>query len=298
MSQDDRNSQTPFTPKPRANQSEPTAEQITQPPPKPYQRVQPFWKAKSIQILRGTIDLLETVLVKLKTAPPFSTQQTRSFVQQIQSWWTTLLVKIRSFLPTRLSAKLSDTALTGLVLGLLIVSLWTISSIFTGKSSEVANVPPQQLPESPVKITTPAETLPSEAIATPEVQPPLAKETAPPTPEVQPLEPEQTHSLVLTPEQTLIAAVENQVAEVSNRFASGLIRSIQADFKSSSLSVKVSDDWFNLEPSQQDKLAADMLERSRSLDFSHLYVIDSQDKLVARNPVVGTEMVILRRGVT
>lgn len=103
---------------------------------------------------------------------------------------------------------------------------------------------------------------------------------------------------MLTPEQTLIAAVENQVAEVSNRFASGLIRSIQADFKSSSLSVKVSDDWFNLEPSQQDKLAADMLERSRSLDFSHLYVIDSQDKLVARNPVVGTEMVILRRGVT
>ncbi len=102
----------------------------------------------------------------------------------------------------------------------------------------------------------------------------------------------------MTPEQTLIAAIENQVAEISDRFASGLIKSIQANFRTSNLTLKISADWYTLEESQQDKLAAEILQRSQELDFTHLEIIDSQNKLVARNPVVGTEMVIFKRQTT
>jgi hypothetical protein len=100
----------------------------------------------------------------------------------------------------------------------------------------------------------------------------------------------------LTPEQTLIAAIENQVAEISDRFADGLIQSIQVNFEGSSLTIKVGDNWYSLTPSQQDKLAARMLEESRGLDFSRLEITDPQGTLLARSPVVGKDMVILKRG--
>ncbi|MBD2243532.1 hypothetical protein [Nostoc sp. FACHB-888] len=290
------------------NQSKPTDEQVTQPPQKPYQRVQPFWKVKIIQLLQGIIGVLEVTVEKLETAPPPGTKETPSFFQQLQLRWGGLLRTIRLFLPSNLSTKLSDTALTGIVTGIAVIIVWTTATtVFSGKPTEVATVPPiEEVPAPTPTITTPPESVapepqppqpPEEITSPPEVQ------TTPPTPEPEPI-PTPTPTLTptptieLTPEQALIAAVENQVAEISDRIASGLIKSIQANFRSSNLTVKISDDWYTLPESQQNKLAAEILQRSQELDFTHLEIIDSQDKLIARNPVVGTEMVIFKRQTT
>lgn len=61
------------------NQSKPTDKQVTQPTQKPYQRVQPIWKAKIIQLLRGTIGVLEVTVEKLETALPPGSDETPSF---------------------------------------------------------------------------------------------------------------------------------------------------------------------------------------------------------------------------
>ncbi len=53
--------------------------------------------------------------------------------------------------------------------------------------------------------------------------------------------------------------------------------------------------WYSLEKSQQDKLAADILQRSQELNFTHLKIVDSQEKMIARSPVVGNEMIIFHR---
>ncbi len=307
MSQDNQNSQPPSSPEPQG----------TQPSQRPYQKVQPFWKAKTIQILKGTIGVLETTVNKLETEPPPGTEETPSFVQQVQSGWSGLLAKIRSFLPANLSAKLSNTALTGVIAVIAVILVWTTSTVFTGKPTEVATVPPTSATEE----TPPVEEAPPPTTTTPpepvtptpeETPPPVAEEpVAPPAEEITPpppepeLEPEPepevtptpipTPTIVLTPEQTLIAAIENQVSEISDRTSSGLIQSIQANFLTSTLAIKISDDWYTLKESQQDKLAAGILQRSQELDFTHLEISDSQNRLVARNPVVGTEMIIFRR---
>ncbi|MBD2521524.1 hypothetical protein [Nostoc sp. FACHB-133] len=279
------------------NQSKPTDEQGNQPPQKPYQRVQPFWKAKIIQVLRGTIGVLETTVDKLETASPPGTKETPGFLQQLQLRWGGLLRTIRLFLPSNLSTKLSDTALTGIVAGIAVILIWTTTTVFTGKPTKIATVPPvEEVPAPTPTITTPPESV------VPEPQPPQPpEEITPPEPEPEPIPtptPTPTPAIELTPEQALIAAIENQVAEISDRIASGLIKSIQANFRTSNLTVKISDDWYTLKESQQDKLAAEILQRSQELDFTHLEIIDSQDKLIARNPVVGTEMVIFKRQTT
>jgi hypothetical protein len=269
MSQENPNPQPPRNkPERQPSQSSPTRQRQTQ--------IQPFWKAQTIKLLRGTIGALEGAVEKLETQPAPGTEGTPGF-------WGRIVAKIRSFLPENLSAKLSDTALTVIIAGISVILIWTTSTVLTNKPAEVATVP--QVEETPLPtITTP----PAEII--PEPQP--TAEITPPEPEP---EPTPTPILELTPEQQLIAAIQNQVGEISDRFASNLIKSIQANFSSSNLTVKISDDWYSLKESQQDKLAADILQRSKELDFTHLEITDSQDKLVARNPVVGTEMVIFKR---
>lgn len=277
MSQDNQNSQ-PSLP------SEPT-------PSKPYQTDQPIWKVKIIQFLRGTIGILEAAAVKLETAPPANAEARPGF-------WSGLLAKIRSLLPANLSTKLSDTALTGIIAAIAVILVWTTTTVFSAKPTEIATVPPVEEVPTPTPTPTPAIAQPPELVTvTPEPQPP-AEITPPPEPEPEP-EPEPTPTptpaVELTPEQTLIAAIKNQVGEISDRFANGLIKSIQANFRTSNLTIKISDDWYTLEASQQDKLATEILQRSQQLDFSHLEIVDSQDQLIARNPVIGTEIVIFKR---
>ncbi|WP_414586381.1 hypothetical protein [Scytonema sp. PCC 10023] len=377
MPQDNQNSQPPFSPEPEDNQPQPMVESTAQPPRKQYQRVQPIWKATIIQILRGTIGLLETTVEKLETAPPRGSEETPGFLQKLQLGWSAALGKIRSLLPTNLSRKFSDTALTGIIAGIAVLLIWTTSTVFSGKPTQVATVPPteetppatiaippeleappappaaEQTPPAVAETTPqPEETPPATIAIPPELEappaPPAAEQTppavaettpqpeetppatiaippeleAPPAPaaaeqtppavaettpqpeetpapleETPPPEPEPTPTptLVLTPEQTLIASIENQVAQVSDRFAPGLIQSIQANFRSSSLAVTISDYWYNIKQLQQEQLLAQMLQRAKEMDFTHLDILDSQGRLVARNPVVGTEMIIFQR---
>ncbi|MBD2447541.1 hypothetical protein H6G76_10230 [Nostoc sp. FACHB-152] len=300
MSQDNQNSQPPASPEPKRNRSRQER----------YQRQQPIWKTTIIRILRGTIGVLETAVVKLETAPPPGTEETPGFWQQLQSLWSGLLAKIRSLLPVNLSRQLSDTALTGIIAGIAVILVWTTSSIFTNKPTEIATVPPvEEVPVPTPTVTTPPEsTAPepeTEATPTPtpeaEVTPtPEPEPEVTPTPEAEPTptptpEPTPTPAVELTPEQILIASIENQVAEISDRIASGLIQSIQANFRTSNLTVKISNDWYTLKESQQDKLADEILQRSQELDFTHLEIVDAQDKLIARNPVVGNQIIIFKR---
>ncbi|PMB14608.1 hypothetical protein CEN47_28050 [Fischerella thermalis CCMEE 5319] len=278
MSQDNQNSQPPSSPQPQDDTSR----------QRNNQRGQSFWKTKTIQILKGAIAVLETTVDKLETeSPPADVSR---------NWWSRLLAKIRSYLPANFSAKLSDTALTGAIAIFAVILVWATSTIFPGKPTEIATTPPT----SPTPLTSPS---PTEEPTVAETPPPEEEPTPPPEPEPEPeVTPTPTPTItnqpatvVLTPEQILIATIENQVAEVSDRFASGLIKSIQANFLTSNLDIKISDDWYTLSESEQNKLAAEILQRSQELDFTHLEISDSQNRLVARNPVVGSEMVIFRR---
>ena len=77
----------------------------------------------------------------------------------------------------------------------------------------------------------------------------------------------------------------------------GLVKSVEADFSLSLLTVKVAEDWYKLSEVEQNQLASQMWKEANSLDFSKLQIANLAGKLIARSPVVGSEMIILERGI-
>lgn len=187
---------------------------------------------------------------------------------RLQAFWDTTLAKVRSLLPQAWNEKLSDWGLTGAIAGIVVVLLLTTVALLPETPAQEAKAPPNTI-DAPPELKAPDEPQPLEAVP-------------PPAPE-------------LTPEQNLIASIQNQVAEITDQYGNGLIKSIQANFPGSRLVVKVSDGWYDLKESQQNKLADDILGRSKELDFSKLEITDLEGTLLARSPVVGSNMVILKR---
>jgi hypothetical protein len=102
-------------------------------------------------------------------------------------------------------------------------------------------------------------------------------------------------TLELQPQEDLIGEIQDQVAAVTARYAEGLIRSVQANFRDSRLTVTTSNGWYGLPTDQQDQLAADLFQRAQELDFTKLEIADPEATIVARSPVVGNQMIILQR---
>lgn len=284
MSSQQPNSQPPR--QPSARESQPTA-----------QTSNSLIKTQTIKVLRGTIRTLEGLAVKLESQP--ATRTTPSFLEKLQLGWRGVLAKIRLIIPRNLSLKLSNTVLTAIIIS--IVAIASVIPVIFAQPPQVAVIPPTT-PEQSTPINPPSESVEPAVIPEPVIPQPT------PTPTVEPEfvipaeisepvipQPTPTPTVELTPEQNLIAAIENQVVEISNRYGDGIIQSVQVNFPANSLTVKVADNWYTLKKSQQDKLAARMFQRAKELDFIHLEIIDHTETLLARNPVVGKDMVILKR---
>jgi hypothetical protein len=149
--------------------------------------------------------------------------------------------------------------------------------------------------EIPVEITSPAIELPvTETPETIEVPPELTSPGKSKNLAVKLLPVE----VKLTPEQNLIAAVKDKIAAISKEYPKELVSSVATNFPNSSLSVIISDRWYELDTEGQNRLARDLLKRSQELNFKKLTLQDLSQNLIARNPVVGDEMVIFLRETT
>lgn len=308
-------SQAPRSPKPKISQRRAALQKAVQALQQAWKQTQPILRTQSIKLLQGTIQVLKGVLAKLETPTPTATQPAPSSVtageitqsdspqppeaakpatplgkpsesgvpaswtKRLGAWWNSVLGLIRSRLPESLNQKLSDRVLTGVLTGTFLLLLGT-SAILLDKSSQVGDVPASQ-PVPPPPLRAPPELSASQ---------PESVEAAPQEPVVfPPPVPE------LTPEQKLLANIQQQVSELSNQYVEGLLQSIQADFPGHHLTLKLTNSWYNLTPAQQDTLMDEALHQAQELDFGKLEVMDFKGTLLARSPVVGPNMVVIQR---
>ena len=258
------------------------------------QENRPFWKASLIKVLRGTSRVLQTTAIKLETEPFPGTEEKSGFLQKVQQLWIGILGKIRLILPARFSAKLSDTALTGIISGLAVMIFLITSNLLGSKPPQVATVTPgteippvisttdvnaiateetpaivetQENPKQEETITEQQEIPPQEEITSLPSQEEIISNqqeeiTLPPEEETVSNQQEEITSLPseeeiiskqeeippqlettpeaipLTPEETLIAAIQNQLGNIGDRTFPGIVESIQANFAGGNLTIK------------------------------------------------------------
>jgi flagellum-specific peptidoglycan hydrolase FlgJ len=100
--------------------------------------------------------------------------------------------------------------------------------------------------------------------------------------------------LKFTPEQNLIAALETKLGELAQAYPTELIQDIKVNLSESNLLVEVTDDWYALDELRQNSLGKEMLQRSRTLGFDKLELKDKMGALIARNPIIGENIIILQ----
>lgn len=94
-----------------------------------------------------------------------------------------------------------------------------------------------------------------------------------------------------TPEQQLLSGFQS----LSNGYAPNLIQTAQQDKPANTLKLTLGDSWYGLSSDQQDKLAAELLGKTQTLKVRSLQLLDTKGNLLARNPIVGNEMIVLLR---
>lgn len=318
--------QPPQAPPAKSAQSKPQklSRQASQTLQQTWAWVQPILRAGSIQGLRLTIRLLSGVLAKLEPSPletssrvtttspePITTapaeaetskdlnpsqpaaaqpsspaakhsatrESTASLQARLWTGWTAILGQIRSRFPTPLN-QISDPILTGAVVGTLLVLFW-VTAILPDKSAKIArNQADQSVASTPLS-------------APPELAAPQGPKPVTGTPQEPVVFPPPAPEL--TPEQKLLAHIQQQVSETTEQFAAGMLQSTAADFPAKHLTVKLNAGWYNLDHAQQDKLASAIFRQTQQLDFSQLKVTDLEGTVLARSPVVGSGIVILKR---
>ncbi len=185
------------------------------------------------------------------------------------------LNKILSLSPISLAKDFPQWAIIGLFGVIITVILSTSLFLFTQWSPDI------ELVQIPSEKTEPKVVEMPPQLEVPELPQPI-KNAPPPEPK-------------LTPEQSLIAAIQKEVMDLTNQYSQELIGRIEANFVGSRLIVTMGEQWYNLPTKQQDNLANTILNRSQNLDFRKLEMLDYQGNLIARSPVVGNQIIILQR---
>ncbi len=220
----------------------------------------------------------------------------RPLPERLKEIWQDLIRVMRSPLPTAMNQQIPDRVFSFILAAVLAIVIWNLVTFIL--PSKPSPRPPQATKSQPTEVAKPSATEKSntDTPTEPTQAPDIVQPAPAPTPTVQPTPaPTATPQLELEPRDTVIEAIQQQVSEVTQRYADNLIQSVQANFRDGRLTVRVSDDWYRLAASQQDQVATDLLKRTKSLDFGKLELLDSQDNRVARSPIVGNKMLILQR---
>lgn len=288
-----------------------------------------------VSLLTNGLNLLETKAPEQASAAPTVAglvekadpvvQKAKPILAQLWQLWLKLLAWLRSVAPAnwqRQLNSLTDNVLTAIMVGILLLVFWFWGLITPDQppaTRKVANRPPEVSRSDRPKVTPapqvsskPVRTVPS---TTPSVAPPVAPTLAAtprpiPKPKPSPVAipspkpiPSTTPSgspMAAKPsaEQAKLADLRTQFSKVANAYGDGLVQEVTLNPTTNRLRVQLKDKWYDLNASQQDQLAQGLFDRSASADFSKLELADTKNRLVARSPVVGSDVVILRRSLS
>ncbi|XGB38812.1 MAG: hypothetical protein LVT47_11190 [Cyanobacteria bacterium LVE1205-1] len=95
----------------------------------------------------------------------------------------------------------------------------------------------------------------------------------------------------------LLIPLQRRITEATGSLSFGqlLVETIQVNYSQGLLTIVLNEKWYTLSIDQQNQLAQTLLRQSGELSFTNLEIRNQSDQLLARSPVVGNEMIILKR---
>jgi hypothetical protein len=242
-----------------------------------------------------------------------------TFWTQAQPWWAKIIAGVRSRLDGETNRKLSDRALSGILSGMALLLLWLTTSLPVGPSRAAkpvvkppvaAKLVPKTLAQKyPADLpTTKQAPFPSDLSAAPTINaaPTIVPTAGPKTFGAKPTVPTASMPPALPAPAKPVAIATQPVVKLTpeQQLLSGfqalgdnpkLLQSLTQDKINHTLRLTLNPDWYSLSPDKQDQLAADFLTKAQGLKVRSLQLFDGAGNMIARNPVVGNEMIILLR---
>ncbi len=174
-----------------------------------------------------------------------------------------VLAQFRRFLPAPIR-QFSDAILIAIVVAIVTVGIWFVDGFFVPS-------------KAPVVATTPA----APAATTGEI-PAIIAPTATASPQID-------------PDRAFVAAIQNQLSEITSQYPDEIVKSIAIDLTRDRLIVRLDPLWYTFDDRQQNSLTDRMWLQAQSNHFTKLEIQDSQGIAIARSPVVGKHPIILQR---
>lgn len=97
----------------------------------------------------------------------------------------------------------------------------------------------------------------------------------------------------ISPEETLITAVRSQFSTLASQYPAGLISNLELDNERQLAIVTLGNLWASLTGEQQQQVAQSLWQQARVYQMAKVEMRSSAGNLLARSPVVGSDMVIV-----
>ncbi len=97
----------------------------------------------------------------------------------------------------------------------------------------------------------------------------------------------------ISPEETLITAVRSQFSTLASQYPAGLISNLELDNERQLAIVTLGNLWASLTGDQQQQVAQSLWQQARVYQMAKVEMRSNNGNLLARSPVVGSDMVIL-----
>jgi hypothetical protein len=194
--------------------------------------------------------------------------------------------------------------------GAIVVVYWFFSSLGSGKptvakqpaiprpsATPLAQRPMRKITPQPRPTTAPViKPTPKPAVIAASPKPSPAAITSPkPIPVAEPVEPPKVIASKPAIPTVDLAAIQTQLGSAIAGIGDNLIHSVQAQDVTDKLSVALEENWSGLSASEQTQVAQTLLERSQQLEFKKFELRNKSGELIARSPLIGTDVIILKR---
>jgi hypothetical protein len=97
----------------------------------------------------------------------------------------------------------------------------------------------------------------------------------------------------VNPETELVQAVQSKLQAVASKYPAGLISNLKLTPERQLATIVVSNQWFNLPLAQRQHAAQSLWLQAVDYKMAKLEVRSTDDRLLARSPVVGGEAIVL-----